>query len=67
MMPIYEYQCDDCCTHFERLLMSSQADVEQDCPQCHGANTSKQFSTFSTNRPPSQAGEMVSSAPPAFS
>lgn len=66
-MPIFEFQCEDCCTTFERLIMSAQSNATPDCPQCNGSNTSKQFSTFSTNRPLSSAGAMVSSAPPAWS
>ncbi|MDH3598430.1 MAG: zinc ribbon domain-containing protein [Candidatus Tectomicrobia bacterium] len=66
-MPIFEFQCTDCCTTFERLIMSAQSNAAQDCPQCNGSNTSKQFSTFSTNRSPGSADAMVSSAPPAFS
>jgi putative FmdB family regulatory protein len=66
-MPIFEFQCEDCRTTFERLIMSAQSNATQDCPQCNGSNTSKQFSTFSTNRPPPSAGAMGSLAPPAFS
>jgi putative FmdB family regulatory protein len=45
-MPIYEYQCADCNTKFEKLVrrMSEAADV--DCPSCGQKHVSQQYSTF---------------------
>ncbi len=63
-MPIFEYHCTDCQVTFERLMLQSANSATPACPQCCGENTSKQFSTFST-----QSGGMasaVASAPPAF-
>jgi putative FmdB family regulatory protein len=63
-MPIFEYQCTDCLTTFERLMRRTENGVTPVCPQCNGDNTSKRFSTFST-----QSGGLAStlaSAPPAF-
>lgn len=42
-MPLYEYQCTDCHTHFE-LLVREQTTLE--CPTCHGTHLEKQLSVF---------------------
>jgi putative FmdB family regulatory protein len=42
-MPIYEYVCMECESHFEELV---RADDQPDCPDCGATNVSKQFSTF---------------------
>jgi putative FmdB family regulatory protein len=34
-MPLYEYQCDDCSTRFERIQKFSDPPVET-CPSCGG-------------------------------
>ena len=48
-MPIYEYQCADCNTKFEKLVrrMADAADV--DCPSCGQKHVSQQYSTFSAH------------------
>ena len=43
-MPLYEYQCDDCRTGFEKLVRSWGEDVA--CPACSSKAVSKQLSTF---------------------
>ena len=43
-MPIYEYVCMECESHFEELVRSSEQAVT--CPDCGAANVLKQFSTF---------------------
>ena len=35
-MPIYEYECENCGTHFERL-QSMQSEPIRQCPECTGA------------------------------
>jgi putative FmdB family regulatory protein len=45
-MPIYEYACMECETHFEELVRSKEQAVA--CPSCGGGNVLKQFSTFAT-------------------
>jgi putative FmdB family regulatory protein len=42
-MPIYEYVCMECESHFEELV---RGDAQPDCPDCGAANVSKQFSVF---------------------
>jgi putative FmdB family regulatory protein len=43
-VPIYEYACMECESHFEELVRSSEQAVT--CPDCGAANVLKQFSTF---------------------
>jgi len=43
-MPIYEYACMECESHFEELVRSPEQVVV--CPECSGANVLKQISAF---------------------
>ena len=43
-MPIYEYACMECESHFEELVRSAEQAVA--CPECGAGNVLKQFSTF---------------------
>ncbi len=43
-MPIYEYECQDCHTHFERYLQSFRDQTT--CPHCASASVERQLSTF---------------------
>jgi putative FmdB family regulatory protein len=64
-MPIFEYACETCGATFERLTLRPQAGVPMPCPDCGSVQTTKVFSTFST-----QAGSGGSPMPtmgaPAF-
>ena len=42
-MPIYEYVCMECESHFEELVRNGE---EPDCPDCSSANVRRQFSVF---------------------
>lgn len=42
-MPLYEYECTDCRTHFELLVRES---TTLECPSCHGTHLEKQLSVF---------------------
>ena len=46
-MPIYEYVCMECESHFEELVGVSEADPP--CPECEASNVRKQFSVFATH------------------
>jgi putative FmdB family regulatory protein len=50
-MPIYEYVCMECESHFEELVRSNiDGRVEQvSCPDCAATNVSKQFSSFAVH------------------
>lgn len=43
-MPIYEYKCPECGQHFEKLVMSSDEQVE--CTKCGCQKVDKQMSGF---------------------
>jgi putative FmdB family regulatory protein len=43
-VPIYEYACMECETHFEELVRNAEQAVT--CPECGAAKVLKQFSTF---------------------
>jgi putative FmdB family regulatory protein len=45
-MPIYEYVCMECESHFEELVRNGEA---INCPDCDASNVRKQFSTFATH------------------
>jgi putative FmdB family regulatory protein len=46
-MPIYEYVCMKCESHFEELV--SLGAPNPACPDCGAAKVSKQFSTFAAH------------------
>ena len=45
-MPIYEYVCMECESHFEELVRNGE---QPDCPDCGASNVRKQFSVFATH------------------
>jgi putative FmdB family regulatory protein len=45
-MPIYEYVCMECESHFEELV---RADEAVTCPDCAAANVARQFSSFAVH------------------
>jgi putative FmdB family regulatory protein len=45
-MPIYEYICEDCDTHFEKIVINKQQEIS--CPKCAGKKNSIQLSVFSS-------------------
>jgi putative FmdB family regulatory protein len=55
-VPIYEYACMECESHFEELVRSSDQAVT--CPECGAANVLKQLSSFAV---------VGASSKPAFS
>src|SRR6476469_3312744 len=46
VMPIYEYVCMECESHFEELV---RADDQVACPDCSAVNVSRQFSSFAVH------------------
>jgi len=42
-MPIYEYACMECESHFEELVRNGE---EPPCPECGASNVLKQLSVF---------------------
>jgi putative FmdB family regulatory protein len=45
-MPIYEFVCMQCESHYEELVGMGQ---DADCPDCGSANVRKQFSVFAAH------------------
>jgi len=48
IMPIYEYQCADCSTIFEKIRSIISADHPIECESCHSLNNKRILSTFFT-------------------
>jgi len=55
-MPIFEFLCQGCGTHFEQLMMSREAAVN--CPTCQSPDVAKQFSAFSMKTAAGFSGSM---------
>ena len=51
-MPIYEYVCMTCESHFEELVGLGAPDPR--CPDCSSQKVQKQFSSFATHGTASQ-------------
>ena len=45
-MPIYEYVCMACESHFEELVRNGE---DPSCPDCGGANVRRQLSVFAAH------------------
>jgi len=61
-MPIYEYNCEDCGTKFEKLIRRTGDEVA--CPSCGQNHLKLQLSTFAAhaNGATKQSSEMPSCA-----
>lgn len=46
-MPIYEYVCDDCGAHYERIVMNHNTIVT--CPKCASQKNTIQLSVFAAH------------------
>ncbi|MGI8422152.1 MAG: FmdB family zinc ribbon protein [Gaiellaceae bacterium] len=46
-MPIYEYVCMECESHFEELVRSPEQQI--DCPDCSTSNVTKKSSVFASH------------------
>jgi putative FmdB family regulatory protein len=63
-MPIFEYQCAECCTVFEKLVLQRQTTVPVPCVKCGSTSTTKVLSTFCTQSSGSAA--TASAGAPVF-
>jgi putative FmdB family regulatory protein len=45
-VPIYEYVCMDCESHFEELVRNGE---QPNCPDCNASNVRKQLSVFAAH------------------
>lgn len=55
-MPIYEYKCEGCGSHYEQIRRMAEADNGLECPECHSAAVNRQLSSFATTSGQSSAG-----------
>ena len=65
-MPIYEYACMECESHFEELVRNAEQAVA--CPECGAGNVLKQLSSFSlagVRRSRSRAAGVAAAVPAA--
>jgi putative FmdB family regulatory protein len=53
-MPIYEYQCEDCQTRYEKLVMAKGQEIS--CPKCASRRQTIQLSVFSAGNKSSSQG-----------
>lgn len=62
-MPIYEYVCDDCGEHYERIVMSEKQAVT--CPKCESVKKTIQLSVFAAPANGSKTASAGSSSSPS--
>jgi len=62
-MPIYEYQCADCNTKFEKLIRRAADTAEIECPACGQKHVNQQFSTFAAHANGSAARQEAPACP----
>jgi putative FmdB family regulatory protein len=60
-VPIYEYVCMECESHFEELV---RGDEQVACPDCAATNVAKQFSSFAVHGAASR--DSARSSSPSF-
>jgi putative FmdB family regulatory protein len=60
-MPIYEYLCDDCGEHYERIVMNSKTKIT--CPKCESSKKTIQLSVFAAPANGGKSSGGPSSAP----
>src|SRR5260370_20655651 len=58
-MPIYEYICEDCQTHFEKIVLNKTQEIA--CPKCAGKKNAIQLSVFSSTNGMSNGASAKSS------
>jgi putative FmdB family regulatory protein len=46
-MPIYEYICEDCNEHFEKIVINKQQEIT--CPKCSSKKAAIQLSVFAAS------------------
>jgi putative FmdB family regulatory protein len=61
-MPIYEYLCDDCGAHYERIVLDQKSKVT--CPKCASGKHTIQLSIFAA---PANARKASGGSSPASS
>ena len=62
-MPIFEYECTSCGKRFDKLVRSSAAATDIECPECHSREVRKQMSLFGMGSTSSFGSSAASCAP----
>ena len=62
-MPIYEYQCKDCDTTFEKYLRSMFSQETITCPSCGGEHVAKALSLIGATNRSTSAGSAPACGP----
>lgn len=60
-MPLYEFDCPDCHTPFDKLVRSASAVAEVTCPTCGSGRVKKKLSTIAA-RPTGGDGASLSAS-----
>ncbi len=47
-MPMYEYECQSCGQHFDKMVRFSELELQPECPVCGSTETRKQISLFTS-------------------
>jgi putative FmdB family regulatory protein len=48
-MPLFEFQCEDCGTKFEKLVRRAGETADVECPSCGDRHVTEQLSTFAAH------------------
>jgi putative FmdB family regulatory protein len=63
-MPIYEYDCQECGQHFDKLIRSTSATNVIACPSCQSTRCIKSLSCFCTSQGAGSSSASQTAAPP---
>lgn len=47
-MPIFEFECQECRTEFERIVRRADATADIRCPVCNSSKLEEKFSAFAS-------------------
>ena len=62
-MPIYEYVCNDCGAHYERIVLSASTKIA--CPKCESPQHTIQLSVFAAPANGSKSSHTSADAAPS--
>lgn len=62
-MPIFEYECTSCGKRFDKLVRSTAAATEVECPECRSREVRKQISLFGLGTSSALGSAAASCAP----
>ncbi|RRR66008.1 MAG: zinc ribbon domain-containing protein [Candidatus Viridilinea halotolerans] len=65
-MPMYEYGCLACDSHFDALRRMDQDDSGVVCPQCGASQVQRRLSVFASHSRDGGSARVTEAAPPAL-